>query len=78
MIDHKPRALQVDRCGALDELNRTHLARRLLSTVRAVDATRGAVIGLEGAWGSGKSWGAWRIQTKADRTCLSRLTYRRK
>lgn len=40
----------------VDALGRVRFARHLLALVQAVDAGQGAVVGLEGAWGSGKTW----------------------
>jgi hypothetical protein len=48
--------ISVDHPGHIDKLGRTAFARHLLSLVECIDAeTGGAVIGLEGVWGSGKT-----------------------
>jgi hypothetical protein len=46
----------VDRVSAVDHLGRVAVARHVLKLLRAIDAADGAVIGLEGEWGSGKTW----------------------
>lgn len=48
--------LAVDNGTHTDALGRTVFARQLLQLLQLVDANSGAVIGLEGEWGSGKSW----------------------
>ena len=45
-----------NRSAPVDALGRVSFARHLLALVVAVDATHGAVVGLEGSWGSGKTW----------------------
>lgn len=48
--------IEVDKLTQLDALGRSSFARYLLQVATTVDADEGAVIGLAGAWGSGKSW----------------------
>jgi predicted KAP-like P-loop ATPase len=40
----------------IDGLERNRFARYLLDVLMQVDAESGAVVGLDGAWGSGKTW----------------------
>lgn len=47
--------ISVDRATGRDLLNRAGFARHLLSVLKGVDADQGAVIGLEGPWGTGKT-----------------------
>lgn len=49
------RQISVDRATGRDLLKRAGFARHLLSVLKAVDADQGAVIGLEGPWGTGKT-----------------------
>jgi len=48
--------LRLEAEGGVDTLDRAGFARHLLEIVLAIDADQGAVIGLIGAWGSGKTW----------------------
>lgn len=49
--------LSVDRPTLVDGLGRAKFARHLLQLVKSIDSTRsGAVIGLEGKWGAGKTY----------------------
>jgi len=49
--------ISVDNGTTIDHFGRTDLARRLLDTALQLDAAEsGAVIGLEGRWGSGKTY----------------------
>jgi hypothetical protein len=47
--------ISVDRSTGRDLLKRAGFARHLLLVLKGVDADQGAVIGLEGPWGSGKT-----------------------
>ncbi len=47
--------IQLDRAGLIDGLGRSKFSRHLLELIRHIDVSQGAVIGLEGAWGSGKT-----------------------
>lgn len=58
-----PKLLAVDGGGHTDALGRTAFARHLLQLIQIVDANSGAVIGLEGEWGSGKSWVLHQMET---------------
>lgn len=51
-----PSPIEVDTVGARDDLGRIKFARHLLQLIQAVEADGGAVIGMEGEWGSGKTW----------------------
>lgn len=51
-----PSPIEVDIVGALDDLGRIKFARHLAQLIQAVQAEGGAVVGLEGEWGSGKTW----------------------
>lgn len=46
----------VDTVGTVDSLGRTKFSRHLLDVVQAIQADGGTVVGLEGEWGSGKTW----------------------
>jgi hypothetical protein len=48
--------LPVDIAQGIDRLERNRFARYVLDIVMQVDAECGAVVGLDGAWGSGKTW----------------------
>ncbi len=48
--------LPVDTAHGIDGLERNRFARYLLDVLLHVDADSGAVVGLDGAWGSGKTW----------------------
>lgn len=48
--------LPVDTAQGIDGLERNRFARYLLDVLMHVDAERGVVVGLDGAWGSGKTW----------------------
>lgn len=47
--------LAVDAVGGVDRLERSRFTRYLLDVLVQIDADQGAVLGLEGAWGSGKT-----------------------
>jgi len=50
------KTISIDNGAGADRFQRVRLSRRLLNTILAVDASEsGAVIGLEGRWGSGKT-----------------------
>jgi len=50
------KTISIDNCTGVDQFRRVRLSRRLLDAVLAIDgAASGAVIGLEGRWGSGKT-----------------------
>ena len=49
-------SIDVNGPGHVDALGRAGFARELLEVIRVLPAERGAVIGLEGEWGSGKTW----------------------
>jgi hypothetical protein len=48
--------IQVDTTSASDDLGRGKFAHHLLQLIQAVQADEGAVVALEGEWGSGKTW----------------------
>jgi predicted KAP-like P-loop ATPase len=48
--------ISVETLSRVDTLGRTAFTRHLLQLVHAVDASEGVVVGLEGEWGSGKTW----------------------
>jgi hypothetical protein len=48
--------LPVDAVSGIDRLERSRFTRYLLDVLVKIDAGQGAVVGLEGAWGSGKTW----------------------
>ncbi len=48
--------LTVDAVSSVDRLERSRFTRYLLDVLLQIDAGQGAVVGLEGAWGSGKTW----------------------
>jgi hypothetical protein len=50
------RVIPVDHAGRVDSLDRTPFARYLLDITMRIDVSEGAVVGLEGQWGSGKTW----------------------
>lgn len=54
--DGAPLMTDVNGSAHIDALGRTGFARELLEVIRVLPAERGAVIGLEGGWGSGKTW----------------------
>ncbi len=56
------RLVALDAPGLIDDLQRSKFARYLLDVIRRVDAAEGAVVGLEGAWGTGKTWVLRQIQ----------------
>lgn len=49
-----------------DALGRTGFARHLRDVIRTIDTEGGTVIGLEGEWGSGKTWLLRQIETVGD------------
>jgi hypothetical protein len=49
-------SIDVNGPGHVDALGRAGFARELLEVIRVLPAERGAVVGLEGEWGSGKTW----------------------
>jgi hypothetical protein len=60
-------AIPVDSSRApTDALGRVQFARHLLALVQTIDAEHGAVIGLEGTWGSGKTWVLEQLQRLAE------------
>ncbi len=48
--------LTVDAVSGVDRLERSRFTRYLLDVLVQINASQGAVVGLEGAWGSGKTW----------------------
>lgn len=48
--------VEVDTVGTVDSLGRTKFSQHLLDLVQSVQAGGGTVVGLEGEWGSGKTW----------------------
>lgn len=61
--------LDVDTLTQSDVLSRGRFAEYMLEVVQAVNADKGAVVGLTGAWGSGKSW----LLTRARETLQQRI-----
>jgi KAP family P-loop domain len=55
--------LQVDVQSAVDGLERSRFTRYLLEVLLEIDAGQGVVVGLEGEWGSGKTWVLRQLQT---------------
>lgn len=55
-LPRRPQVLNVEALTQTDALSRARFADYLLEVVEAVEADRGAVVGLTGPWGSGKSW----------------------
>jgi hypothetical protein len=51
-----PLSVDVNGPVHVDALGRTGFARELLEVIRLLPADGGAVVGLEGEWGSGKTW----------------------
>jgi predicted KAP-like P-loop ATPase len=60
--------LGVDSAQGIDRLQRGRFARYLFDVLMQVDAERGAVVGLEGAWGSGKTWVLEQLDVVAQET----------
>ncbi len=61
--DTTPKDISFDSLSGLDELGRTQAARSLLDLLTKVQARNGLVIGLEGEWGSGKTWMLRQVET---------------
>lgn len=56
MSDTERISLPVDSVGPDDGLERSRFTRYILKVLQQVDAQDGVVVGLEGEWGSGKTW----------------------
>jgi hypothetical protein len=58
--------IDVNSPGHVDALGRTGFARELHNVIRSLSAEGGAVVGLEGEWGSGKTWVLDRLESVND------------